>query len=267
MKTHSAIATLTQATWITVALCLSGCLNAEKKSQSKDEITLRNGDVRPTRQEAPVVDDRGGSFIDPGVKEAFATNQVLKNDVQGIGVAVQKVADKMTGIEGGLSAVRGDLAHLEVAFNIEQRIDSKIDTKLEAHFQTVAQLFATLNVNLTQKFEAAFHAMFTTTIAPALNATATAEATLLKKTESWAQNNTAGRDSAVTNFPQQAVEVIVNLTNKFYWTMVAFSTALTGVVSTFAGVIVKLSVDSRRRADARTNALAQLHLGRKLHEN
>lgn len=193
----------------TLLITLAGCGN--KRTTHQDQIEIRNESrqtppVLPAGESVHLADPELLQSVKEMRSEALTSSQVVKNDINGIGVQVAKVMDKF-------QAFGGDLL----------RAQAEIKTELRADFKaSVGDLSNNMAAQATAIAE----------VKNEMKALASANAALGFKVDQQAQTISAGRDShtQTINFSKEMVEVIRSENRVQFYTILAFVLVMLAVV-------------------------------------
>lgn len=229
---------------VLLCLALSGCEMGAHKESQRNEL---GNPPRPAPAATLEVPEVTHEEFDAAVKtiraESQASNNAAQQSISGLGLNLQKIAEK---VDASLVKLSADfntsikaVAELSVKIHadLKNEISTQIKSEANLNAQAVAQLEARLNATINTKFEALAQAQ--------AQALANMQAGIGNKIESTQRTNTAGRDSVSTEFTKEMRDTIL------------------GIVGACFGVVLLLQERSRRRAHNLSERFLNHHFNEK----
>jgi len=207
----------------------------EKQTRHNDQILQA---PPPTRAEAvpavPAVPAVTPAKIEELRSEFQSSNNVTKNEIQGLGVQITRVAEKVQGFGGDLLRLENSLnVAVENTANIKAEVNQKVQTEADLRATAIANLEARITANLEQRVQAQVQAGFA------------------NRSESNQTTVKAGGDSSITQFTSQMQAVFERSFSTTVY-VVAFMSVLNFLSCLcLCAMIVVLVEASRRRAEER----------------
>lgn len=192
---------------------LTGCVGdqANKQESGPPTITINTPPVAPA--------EVSKADMEKLHNETIASTNQSQQAITGLGANIAKVAEKMTGVEGDVSAVKA-------AINTNIQTTADIKNSLTASASVVAQLKNEMKAEFDAKLtaQAEFHA--------------NAVAALKSQIENTSTTISAGRDATTTQFTKEMMQTLETSYKSMVSEIKTAFYAVIAIVHIFAGVLV-----------------------------